>query len=200
MLRYLLTISLLYGHLLCAAQAKGGIEQYQYIGNGTANAIVPVLHFQDARGWYGEARYNYDEANTFSVLGGRSFRLDKSGSMLLTPMLGVSAGNFEGFTTAVNYSMEKGPFFFSAQSQYSFSSNDTPDFFFNWSEAGYQPLKWLFGGASVQYTKEQRFKGKLEPGLMLGFNWRNVSLPLYVFNVEKQERFFILGLVWEWSR
>ena len=69
---------------------KGGIEQYQYLGKGTANAIVPVLHFQNSKGWYAEARYNYDENNTFSLLGGRSFQLDKNGFSSIVPMIGFS--------------------------------------------------------------------------------------------------------------
>lgn len=185
----------------CVAQAKGGIEQYQYLGKGTANAIVPVLHFQNSKGWYAEARYNYDENNTFSLLGGRSFQLDKNGFSNIIPMIGVSFGNFEGITLAGNFTYERGIFFFNSQSQYTFSTTSrNPDFFFNWSEIGIQPRKWIFAGLSVQYIKESTFTNKLDPGIMVGFNWKSVSFPLYVFKNPSHEYFFILGLIWEWQQ
>ncbi len=184
----------------CVAQAKGGIEQYQYLGKGTANAIVPVLHFQNSKGWYAEARYNYDENNTFSLLGGRSFQLDKNGFSSIVPMIGISFGDFEGITVAANYTYERGFFFFNSQSQYTFSTNSTyQNFFFNWSEIGIQPKNWIFGGLSVQYIKEQSYKNRVDPGIVIGFNWKTVSFPMYVFKNPNNEYFCILGLIWEWQ-
>lgn len=185
----------------CLAQAKGGIEQYQYLGKGTANAIVPILHFQDNKGWYAEARYNYDESNTFSLLGGHSFHLDKNGYTSIVPMIGISFGDFEGITVAGNFTYEKGLFFFNSQSQYTFSANHkNPDFFFNWSEIGIQPKNWIFGGLSVQYIKESSFKSRVDAGFVIGFNWKSVSFPMYVFKNPDHEYFCILGLIWEWQQ
>lgn len=185
----------------CLAQAKGGIEQYQYLGKGTTNAIVPILHFQDNKGWYAEARYNYDESNTFSILGGRSFHLDKNDYSSIVPMIGLSFGDFEGITIAGNFTYERGLFFFNSQNQYTFSTNSKdPHFFFNWSEIGFQPKNWIFGGLSFQYIKEMPYKGSIDPGIVLGFNWKSISFPMYVFRNPKQEYFCILGLIWEWQQ
>lgn len=185
----------------CLAQAKGGIEQYQYLGKGTSNSIVPILHFQNNKGWYAEARYNYDESNTFSVLGGRSFQLDRNDYSSIVPMIGISFGDFEGVTIGANFTYERNHFFFSSQSQYTFSTNSKyPDFFFNWSEIGIQPKKWIFGGLSVQYINESHYKHNVDPGIVIGFNWKTVSFPIYVFKNSDHEFFCILGLIWEWQQ
>lgn len=193
-------IFLLITSTCCLAQAKGGIEQYQYLGKGTSNSIVPILHFQDSKGWYGEARYNYDESNTFSLLGGRSIQLGKNDYSSVVPMIGISLGDLEGITIACNYTYQRNLFFFNSQSQYTFSVNSkNADFFFNWSEIGIQPKNWIFGGLSVQYLKQSSYKNTVDPGIVIGFNWKSVSFPMYVFKNPDHEFFCILGLIWEWQ-
>lgn len=183
------------------SQSGGGVEQYHYIGSGTNSTIVPVLHLSNKKGWYGEARYNYDEVNTFSLLAGKSFLMGKNKGLTLTSMVGITFGNFDGITIGVNADYEKNGFYFNNQSQYSFSSNNLfSDFAFSWCELGYQPLNWLHGGLSFQYTKSKNEKGVLEPGLMLGLSFKNVSFPLYYFNSFQGNSFFILGINWEWQR
>lgn len=198
MQRKWLLIPYLFFSLTLFAQ-QGGIEQYHYINNAGFNAVVPVLHMQSKKGWYGEVRYNYDEVNTFSILGGKTFSAAKNWDWSITPMAGITFGELNGFTTGVNLTLEKDGFFFNTQSQYTFST--TPqytNFLFNWCEAGYQPLDWLYAGVSLQHTQLPKQKAIAEPGLMLGFEFKRLSFPLYVFNTFTEQRFFVLGVNWEW--
>jgi hypothetical protein len=183
------------------SQTEAGIEQYHYIGPNNTNSIVPVVHMQSKKGWYGEARYNYDEVNTFSLLGGKSFYTGRNKGFVITPMAGFAMGDFSGVTIGLNTEYESGDFYFNNQSQYSFSSTQYySDFAFTWAEIGYQPLPWLFGGLSCQYTKENNAEGLFEPGVMAGVAFKRVSFPLYYFNNFKGSSFFILGINWEWQR
>lgn len=183
------------------AQSGGGIEQYHYIGPSTNTTIVPVLHMSSKKGWYGEARYNYDEVNTFSLLAGKNFLVGKNNGFAITTMAGLTFGDFDGITIGINTEYEKNGFYFNNQSQYSFSTNNLfDDFAFSWCEIGYQPLNWLHGGFSFQYTKVKNEKSLLEPGLMIGLSFKKISFPLYYFNSLKGDGFFILGINWEWQR
>ena len=196
----LLILILLANHPMFA-QSEAGIEQYHYLGPNNASSIVPVVHLQSKNGWYGEARYNYDEINSFSFLAGKSFFAGKNRGFIITPMAGLTVGNFSGITIGVNTEYEWNGFYYNNQSQYSFSSTSNyNDFAFTWGELGYQPLKWLYGGFSFQYTKEKNTKGLFEPGIMAGLSFKRVSFPLYYFDDFKGNRFFVLGINWEWQR
>jgi len=190
---------LIFSSILCA-QTQGGIEQYHYIGGSNANAIVPVVHLQSKKGWYGEARYNYDEKNTFSLLGGKTFSGEKKMNWSITPMIGIAFGEMNGYTMGINFSAEINHFFFNTQSQYTITTTSKyNNYFFNWSELGYQPLNWLYGGISIQHTMVSQEKGLMEPGVLLGITVKNVSFPFYLFNTFSNNRFFILGVNWEWK-
>lgn len=196
----LLLISIILPFQFLFAQAEGGIEQYHYIGLNSPSSVVPVVHMQSSKGWYGEARYNYDEQNTFSFLGGKTFRPSLNKTFSVTPMLGVSFGELHGLTGALNFSVEKYKFFANTQSQYTFSTNNTyRSFLFNWWELGYQPLDWLYGGLSFQHTQVVGEKMLFEPGIMAGLNFKKLSFPMYVFNTFTPNRFFVLGVNWEWQ-
>ncbi len=201
-MRYLyLSILILLPFQALLAQSEGGIEQYHYIGNHANAAIVPVVHLQSRKGWYGEARYNYDEQNTFSFLAGKSFTHRRHVEYTWTPMIGVAMGDLYGFTGALNFSLSYDRFFINTQSQYTLSRVAQYDnFFFNWWEMGYQPLGWLYAGVSFQHTKVKNENNLFEPGLMAGLEFKKVSFPVYVFNAFDAKRFVVLGVNWEWHK
>ncbi len=183
------------------AQSEGGIEQYHYFGGNGANSIVPVIHLQSKRGWYGEARYNYDEINTFSLLGGKTFSGYNKLNWSITPLLGISFGEMNGYITGVNFSIEKNKYFFNTQSQYTIAATSNyTNYFFTWSEWGYQPLKWLYGGFTIQYTQVVNEAALVEPGLLLGITIHKLTFPMYIFNTLSNNRFLVLGVNWEWTR
>jgi hypothetical protein len=192
----LLILTVLYTSTNCFSQSEAVVEQYHYAGKGMAYVFMPVAHFQSSRNWYAEARYNYEDIETFSFYFGRSFSGDGNLSYKLTPMVGAAMGRFKGVSSGLNVDLEYRKFFFSAQSQYSMATDKgkgSDDFFYHWSEAGYQPLKWLYAGASFQHTHSM-YEKKLEPGMVLGFEFSRYSIPLYAFN-----RYFIVGFVVSWE-
>ena len=163
--------------------------------------FMPIAHFQSARNWYAEARYNYEDTETFSLFLGRSFSGDKNIAYTVTPMLGASVGKFKGISTGLNVDVEYDKFYFSAQSQYSMATargKGSDDFFYSWSEAGYQPLDWLYAGASFQQTFT-RYEKLLEPGALVGFSFNRFSIPVYGFDLFNDTRYFIIGLTVTWQ-
>lgn len=181
------------------SQSKWVFEQYNYIRQADASAFVPMVHFQTRNNWYGELRYNYEDAQTLSLFGGKTVSGGKSLTWSFTPMAGYSTGRFTGLSAGVNNEAEWKDFYFSAQSQYSIATKkDISNFFFNWSEAGYSFSDNFFSGIAMQYTR-QFHKDYIEPGIVNGLCFRNFSIPFYVFNPLKGDCYFVLGLNYEYN-
>lgn len=181
------------------AQSKLGVEQYQYLNQPGAGAVVPVLHFSSRNNWYAELRYNYEETGALSLFAGRSFSGGKSITYTMTPMIGFSTGGFTGISVALNTDIEWKDFYLSSQTQYSRDMNKNEDnFFFNWSELGYSINEYFFTGIAAQYTRDHSGE-EFHPGVIAGLSIKDFSFPLYVFNPFLRGQYFILGVSYEYS-
>lgn len=181
------------------AQSKIGIENYNYLGRANNNMIVPMIHIETKHNWYAELRYNYEEAQTLSAFAGKTFTGGKSFAYNVTPMAGVSVGNFAGLSFAANMEIDWKNFYMASQTQYSIATKRSADnFFFSWSELGYNITDYIFGGLAIQYTLEQE-KNVVEPGFVAGLNFKNISIPFYVFSPFQAGQYFVLGLNYEYN-
>lgn len=181
------------------AQWKAGVEQYSYTNTRLAGAIVPMCHIQSANNWYGELRYNYEEVQTLSLFGGKSFAGGNDLQFTIIPMAGFSSGRFTGFSFATNAEAEWRDLYFSSQLQYSSGlKKKEENFFFTWSELGYNVTRYFFTGVSMQYTR-QTGQTDFEPGFLAGFTCKKISFPFYFFKPFRPNRYFILGVNYEFS-
>jgi hypothetical protein len=181
-------------------QSEVKFEQYHVVNTAQPYLFMPVMQYQHRRKWYAEARYNYDDAETFSLYLGRAITGGKRLNYSLVPMLGGSIGRFNGLSTGLNIELELNKFFFCSQSQYSRSTSGYGEYFvYNWSEVGYQSLKWLYAGLSVQHTHDGVTGNDLQPGFMVGFTFERFSIPIYTFDPFNAGRNFIVGLTMAWK-
>ncbi len=180
-------------------QQHGSFEQYYYTGAGTS-VIVPRLSYQNRHGWFGEVRYNYEEIQTVSFISGKTFSNNQSVAYEIAPYAGVVLGKINGGSLGSNIYIEYEKLFFSFESQYTFSMNKrSQDFFFNWSEAGYNFKNWVYTGLALQLTHPFELKNKWEPGVMFGFTYKSWTLPFYAFSPADNNRNYVIGLNWEWD-
>lgn len=187
-------------HPIAYTQVHGGIEQYYYYSGSGPSTIVPRAYYQSTKNWYAEVRYNYEELETFSVNGGRTFSKEGRISYSVTPVAGLVFGRINGGSIGSNINAEYRDLFFSSELQYTFSIEDrAADFFFNWSELGYQVTGLVYAGFALQFTHPYETSNSLEPGVMVGFTFKNWSFPVYLFNPGSNNRNFVLGINWEWK-
>jgi len=185
--------------LKASAQWTGEIEAYKYIGTGAEGSFQPLAHIRSPKNWYGEIRYNYEDARTISFYAGKTFEGGKLAEYSITPMAGYSAGVFTGFSLAVNTDAEWKRFYFSAQSQYSISTKTKEDsFLFSWSELGYTLTDHFFTGLSLQYTRTI-CQTALEPGFVTGLSFKNFEIPFYLFKPFRSALYFVLGVSYEFK-
>jgi len=182
-------------------QSELTFEQYRIINTGQPSVYMPVMHYLHPKNWYAEARYNYEDAETFSLYLGRAFTGGTNAlNYSVVPMLGGSMGRWQGISTGLNINVDLNNFFFSSQSQYSRSTGGYGDHFeYDWSELGYQSLKWLYAGLSLQHTHDRLTGHDAQPGFMVGFIFNRFTIPVYTFEPFNNSRNFIVGVTMEWK-
>lgn len=182
------------------AQIRGMLEQIYYYDQDGGLALGPIAQIQNHKNWYAEARYNYEEARTISFYLGKVYSKEGIFEYSVVPLFGGVVGRFNGGSVGLNVDFEYKQFYFSSQSQYTFSLDDEiNNFYFSWSELGYQPLNWLYGGMAVQETYfPQTAEQLFHPGFVVGFSFRQWTFPLYGFKTGKSAEAFICSIIYEW--
>ena len=176
-------------------QSNGAFEQYYYSGKNRPFSWVPILSYSTYDNWYMEARGNYEATNSASLYVGKTFRKTALISYSIIPIAGLVAGGFNGGSVGANVALDYKKISFSSQSQYTFSiENRATNFTYSWSDLTYQLKGWVSAGASLQQTR-----GLFEKGILVRVVYKNLSIPLYVFNPATCERYFVLGLNLEWG-
>ncbi len=181
------------------SQEKAGMQQYYYTGLGTSS-IVPKIYYQSSNNWHSEVRYNYEELQTISFNSGKTISLNKRVGLTVTPMAGVVLGKLNGINFGSNIDFDYEKMFVSLESQFTFSiEKRSQNLFFNWSEAGYQILDFFYAGFALQVTHPYELKNKWQPGLMVGFCYKNWTFPLYAFDPVSNTRNYVIGIDWDWQ-
>ena len=183
------------------AQSHGGLQQYYYMGVYRAFTIVPVATYQSSKNWYAEGRYNYEAINTLSLYGGKSFEKKGQLSYNATPILGAVVGQMNGGSAGLNLEIDFRNLSFNTQTQYTFSVEErTNNFIYSWSDLTYKISEKLTAGISVQQTKLYQVNGAFERGILIKTGFKSWSFPLYVFRPESCERYFVLGINYDWQQ
>lgn len=177
------------------AQAKLGIENYNSVSRSEPYLWIPIISRTGTKGLHTEMRYNYEERKTGSVYIGKKFGRDSTFSYKLTPMLGWVFGEYNGASVALNTDLEYKQFYISVQSQYTMSATGREaDFFYGWGEIGLDVTDWLYTGLSSQLTKPYKERSETEYGMLVGFNVKKMSIPVYVFSPFNNNINFLIGI------
>lgn len=181
------------------AQPSASVQQYYYLGQETIT-FAPIATYQFDNKWYIEGRYNYEDLKTFSTYMGRTFQNNSAFTYTITPMVGGVLGRYKGGSVAANVSFEYKNFYLSTQPQYTVAIDGRENnFFYNWADLSYQITDWLGAGVSLQHTKLYQTKSTIEKGGLVEFSFKNWSVPLYIFNPELKERYFLVGVNFDWE-
>ncbi len=183
------------------AQQHLGLEQYYYMGRYKTFNIVPVVYYQTDNNWYAEGRYNYEAINTLSLYAGKTFEKKDAFSYSGSPIVGVVLGQMNGGSAGINLEMDYKRFFFNTQSQFTFSVQQLRNnFFYSWSDLTYRFSESFSAGISLQQTKLYQINGAFERGFLIKPGFKSWTFPLYIFSPETNERYFVLGINYEWQK
>lgn len=165
-----------------------------YIGGNwskdTKINFVPQVWFY-AGNFYVEGRYNYEDAETYSLHLGRPVEIDEL-KMELTPTVGLVFGNFKGYSLGLNMDLSNSIFSGSAENQYCFSPVNT-NFFFSWLKLATPVIKNFSLGGSWQYTLDP-FTSVFDAGPMVSFAKNGFEVEFFAYNAWKDTRYWQFGV------
>jgi hypothetical protein len=147
---------------------------------------------------YAEARWNYEDLNTFTILGGYSFSNDEHAvEWELVPMAGFAMGNFNAFIPAfeMNFTYKKLNLYSESEYAISFDSK-SEDYFFMWNEMTYAIKPWFQPGIVVQRTRLFKSQREIDRGFMLNAEiLSKFTLTGYLFDpFDKDRIFYVIAL------
>lgn len=154
--------------------------------------VLPV--FKADRKWlHLEARYNYEDRETFSGWVGYNFTGGKKLEFTITPMIGGAIGLTQGITTGLEMTWTLGKFELYTESEYLIDPQNTENnFFYNWSDLSYSPTDWLWVGISGQRTKVYETDLDIQRGILVGAGFKSWEVTTYVYNLGWEDPFVLL--------
>jgi len=142
-----------------------------------------------------EARYNYEDLETFSGWVGYNFMGGKNFEYTITPMVGGVVGISNGFALGLEFSITYKKFELYNESEYIFDvETNENNFFYSWADLTYSPTEWLSVGLSGQRTRLYKTDLDIQRGLLVGGSYKNFELTGYVYNLGFEDVFVLIGL------
>ncbi len=156
--------------------------------------VLPTMR-ADKNKLHLEARYNYEDMNTFSGWVGYNFKGGKNLEFVITPMLGGVVGNSNGIAPGLEVTLNYKRFEFYSESEYLFETESSENnYYYNWADLTYSPKDWLWFGISGQRTRLYKTDLEIQRGIILGGGYKNWELTGYVYNLGFDDPFGILTL------
>jgi hypothetical protein len=156
--------------------------------------ILPVIK-ADKKNLHLEARYNYEDLNTFSVWTGYNFNGGKQLEYVITPMIGGVAGNSNGIAPGLELNMNYRKFSLYYETEYFIDLKENENnFIYAWSDFTYSPKEWLWFGLSAQRTRLYQTDLDIQRGLLFGGGIKNFEINGYLYNLFFDDPFGIITL------
>jgi hypothetical protein len=174
---------------------SGSAEGMFYFFQGGESIFLPVLR-ADYKKLHLEARYNYEDIETFS--GWVGYNLEGGGdkvSYLFTPMAGVAGGLTKGFAAGLEFTVSVGKFELYSESEYLWDrAGSEYNFFYIWTDLTYSPRDWWWIGISGQRTRLYQTETDVQRGLVLGASKGNWEFSGYAYNLGMSEPFLLIDV------
>ncbi|MBL7854071.1 MAG: hypothetical protein JNL17_06725 [Cyclobacteriaceae bacterium] len=156
--------------------------------------IMPVLK-ADKNRLHLEARYNYEDRETFSGWIGYNLSGGKKLEYTITPMIGGVVGLSNGIAPGLEFTLTLNRFELYNESEYfvDFNTNEN-NFFYSWVDFTYAPTDWLWVGISGQRTRLYQSDLDIQRGLLVGGGYKSWELTTYVYNIGLENPFVLLTL------
>jgi len=153
--------------------------------------VLPVFK-ADKHKLHVEARYNYEDRETFSAWAGYNFMGGKKVEYTITPMLGGVVGLSNGIAPGLEFTITYKGFEWYAESEYLFEveSNEN-NFYYMWSDITYSPNDWLWFGISGQRTRLYQTDLDIQRGLLIGAELKKWQFTAYLYNLAFDDPFFL---------
>ncbi len=173
---------------------SASFEAYGYLQQEDGNFVLPILR-ADRGSLHLEARYQYEDRKTFSAWAGWTFETGKELHLEVVPMAGVLVGQTKGFAPGLEFTLSWKSLSLYGEAEYVFDvEGKENDFFYYWSELGWQATPWLTVGLASQRTRLFQSELSVDRGLFAAVRWEPVTLKAYGYNLDGESPFGIVAL------
>jgi len=156
--------------------------------------VLPVFQ-ADKNKLHLEARYNYEDRQTFSAWIGYNFQGGNKLEYTITPMLGGVVGRSDGIAPGLEVTLGfKGFALYTEAETYVDFETSENNFLYNWTDLTYSPKDWLWFGISGQRTRVYRTSLDLQRGVLVGAGIKNWEFTIYLYNVGFEDPFGLLTI------
>jgi hypothetical protein len=156
--------------------------------------LLPILT-ADQNEIHLEARYNYEDRNTFSGWIGYNFQTGSELEFKATPMIAAVVGKLNGVAPGLEIDLLYSNFELYSESEYVFNFEDgSENYFYVWSELTYSPIDWAWVGLVGQRTRAYQSELDIQRGILLGLSHSIFEATAYMFNIGTDDYYFMLSL------
>jgi len=142
-----------------------------------------------------EARYNYEDMNTFSGWIGYNMKGGNEFEFFITPMVGGVFGETNGIAPGLEFTLGYKGFELYNESEYVFDlESNIGNFGYTFTDLTYSFTDWLWAGTSAQTTKVYEEDLVFDVGVLVGASYKVFSLSGYLYNPADAERFALITL------
>lgn len=142
-----------------------------------------------------EGRYNYEDLDTGSLWVGWTFSWSGAVEFSLVPMIGGVFGQTQGVAPGLELDLVWRILELYAEAEYVFDTGGEDDsYFYVWTELTVSPTEWLSLGLVAQRTRVFDTDVEVDRGLLVGFHVRSVSATVYVFNLDQDDPYVMIGI------
>jgi hypothetical protein len=191
--------------LLAAAAPLASAQEWSVRGAAATyvlpdedNYVQPTVAV-DRNALHLEARYNYEDRNSFSGFIGWNFSAGSTVKLEVTPMFGGVAGDTNGVIPAVEFALSFRRFELYSEGEYVIDVDDSRNkFLYNWSEASWWATEWLRAGIVAQRTRTLRlptaFERDIQRGVLVGVSIRKIEGAFYLFNPGSDDSYSVVSV------
>jgi len=145
--------------------------------------VLPVLR-ADKNKLHLEARYNYEDRQTFSGWVGYNFAGGNKFEYTITPMIGGVVGLSNGIAPGLEVTLNYKGFELYTESEYFFDfETGENNFLYTWTDFTFAPTDWLWFGISGQRTRLYQTNLDIQRGLLVGVGLKRWELTTYAYNL-----------------
>jgi hypothetical protein len=147
---------------------SGSASASWYLLPDESDYLLPIVMARRDR-VHLEARYNYEDRDTASVLAGWLFSAGEQVEFEATPMLGAAFGGTDGVAAACTIAIGWKRLALYSENEYlAVPSDHDADFYYNWTELTVEAIDRLRVGIVTQRTRTFATDRELERGILAG--------------------------------
>ena len=140
-----------------------------------------------------EARWNYEDLETFSGWVGWTFETGDSLHLAVTPMLGGVVGRSDGIAPGVELTLGWRAFELYTESELVIPLDDQDGYLYTWTQLTWSPTERVGVGLSGQRLRSAGSERTIDFGPMATFQAGPIGLEAYVYNPFSSDAFTVIG-------